>query len=60
MDGRRMNDLREEIGMQFSLTGRIVRRWMMWAGQGVWMETTKECRGGEKCGEEGCKKDGGG
>ena len=42
MDGRRMNDLREEIGMQFSLTERIVRRWMMWAGQGVWMETTKE------------------
>ena len=30
----RMNDLREEIGMRFSLTGRIVRSQMRW----VWME----------------------
>ena len=32
---RRMNDLREEIGMQYRLTGRIVRSWMMWAGHFV-------------------------
>ena len=34
MDRRRMNDLREVIGMQFSLT----RSRMMWAGHLVWME----------------------
>ena len=38
MDRRRMNDLREEIGKQFSLTGRITKRWMMWAGHLVQME----------------------
>ena len=32
MDVRRMNDLGEETGMQFSLTGRIVSSWMRWAG----------------------------
>ena len=35
---RKTNDLREEIGMQFSLIGRTVRIWMMWAGHLVRME----------------------
>ena len=35
---RRMNDLREEIGMLFSLTGRMVRSWIRWAGDLVRME----------------------
>ena len=29
MDGRRMSDVREEIGIQFSLTGRLVSRTML-------------------------------
>ena len=32
MTGRRVNDLKEEIGMQFSLTGRTVRSQMLWIG----------------------------
>ena len=45
----RMNDPREEIGMQFSLAGRMVRSRMMWAGHVVQMEgdRTKESGGGE-------------
>ncbi|KAI0241095.1 hypothetical protein LSAT2_001753 [Lamellibrachia satsuma] len=38
VDKRRMDDLREEIGMQFSLTGRLVRSQMMWAGLLMRME----------------------
>ena len=30
VDRWRINDLREEIGMQLSLVGRIVSSWMMW------------------------------
>ena len=32
VDRRRMNDLRKEVGMQCSLTGRLVRSRMRWAG----------------------------
>ena len=39
MDRRRMDDLREEIGMQFSLMGKLVRSQMTWAGHLVPMET---------------------
>ena len=35
---RRMTDLREETGRQFSLTEIIVRRWMIWADYLVRME----------------------
>ena len=33
-----MNDLREEIGMQFSLMGRIFRSWILREGRLVPME----------------------
>ena len=36
-----MNDPREEIGRQFRLTGRIVRRRTMWAGHVVRMEESR-------------------
>ena len=70
-----MDDLREEIGMQFSLTGRILRNQMMWAGHLVQMEEGRLPRRAEmvkqpghrkittKMGglcKEGCKKDRGG
>ena len=29
---RRMNELKEEIGVQMSLTGRLVKCWQRWAG----------------------------
>ena len=38
MDRRRMGDLNKEIGVQFSLMGRIVTSRMMWAGHLVRME----------------------
>ena len=44
-----MKDPREEIGRRFSLTGKIVRSWMMWAGHSVGVEADRlqESRGGE-------------
>ena len=36
-----MNDLRKEVGMQCSLTGRLVRSSMRWAGHLVRMDTSK-------------------
>ena len=42
-----MNDLRKEVGMQCSLTGRLVRSRMRWAGHLVRMVTSKESRGGK-------------
>ena len=37
-DRRRMNELREDIGMQIILGGRIIRSRVMWAGHSVRME----------------------
>ena len=42
-----MNDLRKEVGMQCSLTGRLVRSRMRWAGHFVRMDASKENRGGK-------------
>ena len=42
VDRRRKNGLREDIGMQFSLTGRIVRSRMTWLDHLVQMENHKE------------------
>ena len=49
VDRRRMNDLRKEVGMQCSLTGRLVRSRMRWAGHLVRMDASKlaESRGGK-------------
>ena len=41
VDRRRMNDLRKEVGIQCSLTGRLVRSRMRWAGHLVRMDTSK-------------------
>ena len=41
VDRRRMNDLRKEVGMQCSLTGRLVRSRMRWAGHLVRMDASK-------------------
>ena len=49
VDRRRMDDPRKEVGMQCSLTGRLVRSRMRWAGQfGMdgCKQTSKESRGG--------------
>ena len=40
-DRRRLNDLRIEVGMQCSLTGRFVRSRMRWAGFLVRMDASK-------------------
>ena len=41
VDRRRMNDLRKEVRMQCSLTGRLVRSRMRWAGYLVRMDASK-------------------
>ena len=41
---RRMNDLRKEVGMQCSLTGRLVRSRMRWAGHLVRMDASKPAK----------------
>ena len=41
VDRRRMNDLRKEVGMQFSLTGRLVRSRMRRADHLVRMDASK-------------------
>ena len=45
VDRRRMNDLRKEVGMQCSLTGKLVRRRMRWAGKNYCKQTSQESRG---------------
>ena len=42
-----MADLREEIGVLYSLTGRIERSRMMWAGHVVWMEESRPPKGAD-------------
>ncbi|KAI0231116.1 mRNA-capping enzyme [Lamellibrachia satsuma] len=48
VDRRRMNDLRKEVGVQCSLTGRLVRSRMRWAGHllkaGLWIDLTNTSR----------------
>ena len=38
VERRRMDELREEIGVQMSLTGRLIKSQFEWAGHFVWME----------------------
>ena len=37
VDRRRMDELREDIGVQMSLTGKLVKCWLRWAGHLLWM-----------------------
>ena len=37
-DMKRIHDLVEVVWMQFSIVGRIIRSWIMWAGHVVQME----------------------
>ena len=37
VDRRRINELREEVGAQIRLMGRLVKCWVRWAGQLVRM-----------------------
>ena len=56
--GRRINDPREEIGMHFCLTGRIVRSQMMWAGHLVRMEVGRLPKRAEVVKQRGRRKKG--
>ena len=51
-----MNGLREEIGMQFSLTGRIARCRIMWTYHLVWMEDGQLSKKTEAMKEPGCRE----
>ena len=42
VDRRRMDELREEIGMQMSLTVRLLKFRLRWAGHLVWMGRERE------------------
>ena len=52
VDRRRTNDPRKEVGMQCSLTGRLVRSMMRWAGHLVRMDASKLAKRADK----GCSK----
>ena len=41
VDIKRMNDLRKDVGKQCSLTGRLMRSRMRWAGHLVRMDASK-------------------
>ena len=38
---RRMDELREEIGVSMNLAGRLVKSWLRWAGDFLWMQKEK-------------------
>ena len=56
VDRRRMNDLRREVGMQCSLTGRLVRSRMRWAGHLVRMDASKLAKRAEVEKHQGRRK----
>ena len=58
MDRRRMNDLRKEVGMQCSLTGRLVRSRMRWADNLVRMDASKLAKRAEVEKHQGRRKRG--
>ena len=58
VDRRRMNDLRKEVGMQCSLTGRLVRSRMRWAGHVVRMDVSKLAKRAEVEKHQGRRKRG--
>ena len=58
VDRRRMNDPRKEVGMQCSLTGRLVRSRMRWAGHLVRMDAGKLAKRAEVENDQGHRKRG--
>ena len=58
VDRKRMNDLRKEVGMQCSLTGRLVRNRMRWAGHLVRMDASKLAKRAEVEKHQGRRKRG--
>ena len=58
VDRRRMNDPRKEVGMQCSLTGKLVRSMMRWAGHWVRMDAGKLAKRAEVEQHQGCRKRG--
>ena len=49
VERKRMDELREEIGVQISLTGRLVKSRLKWAGHLVQIEENRLLkRGGEQ------------
>ena len=58
VDRRRMSDLRKEVGMQCSLTGRLVRSRMRWAGHLVRMDASKLAKRAEVEKHQGRRKRG--
>ena len=58
VDRRRMNDLRKEVGMQCSLTGRLVRSRMRWADHLVRTDASKLAKRTEVKKHQGRRKSG--
>ena len=56
VDRRRMNDMRKEVGMQCSLTGRLVRSSRRWAGYLVRMDAGKLAKRAEVDKHQGRRK----
>ena len=53
---RRMDELREEIGVQMSLTARVVKCRLRWAGHLVRMEEEGKAKRAEKLRDQGRRK----
>ena len=58
VDWRRMDELREEIGVQVSLTGRLVKCRMRWAGHLVRMGEERIAKRADRLSEQGRRKRG--
>ena len=55
---RRMDELREEIGMQMSLTGRLVKCRLRMVGHLVWMGKERMAKRADRLSEKGRRKRG--
>jgi len=58
VDGRRRNELREEIGVQMSLTGRLVKCRLKWTGQSERMAEERMAKRADRLREKGRRKRG--
>ena len=56
VDIRRMDELREEIGMQMNLIGRLVKSRLKWAGHLVRMEEERMAKRADRLREQGGRK----
>ena len=52
----RMDELREEIGVQMSLMGRLVKCWLKWAGHLVWIREERMAKRANRLREKGWRK----